>query len=177
MHPKANILLQFEIDTIEYYFKNSLAYFDELIQKKSLDDNNEPFSEMDKIIGSFRYFRRSILYELNGLIEHWLLIASSPYGDFFDNKNIKRSRASSIKIIEEKYSIDISKIKGFDEVEILKNNVNGLKHRGGFDFTDYSLEIAEFKSINDDIEHITFLKNETSKFILKLINKIIKIEH
>ncbi len=177
MHKKANILLQFEIDTIEFYFQNSHLYFQNLIQKKSLIDKNEPFSEMDKVIGSFQYFRRSILYELNAMIEHWLLIASSPYGEFFDNKNLKRTRTNSISIIEKKYSLELKNMQGYDEVEIIKNSVNGLKHRGGFNFTDYSLGIPEFRSINDDIEHIKKLKNQSTVFIIELINTIINIEH
>ncbi|AOW18407.1 hypothetical protein LPB03_13505 [Polaribacter vadi] len=177
VHKKANILLQFEIDTIEFYFQNSHLYFQNLIQKKSLIDKNEPFSEMDKVIGSFQYFRRSILYELNAMIEHWLLIASSPYGEFFDNKNLKRTRTNSISIIEKKYSLELKNMQGYDEVEIIKNSVNGLKHRGGFNFTDYSLGIPEFRSINDDIEHIKKLKNQSTVFIIELINTIINIEH
>ncbi|WP_139058998.1 hypothetical protein [Polaribacter vadi] len=111
------------------------------------------------------------------MIEHWLLIASSPYGEFFDNKNLKRTRTNSISIIEKKYSLELKNMQGYDEVEIIKNSVNGLKHRGGFNFTDYSLGIPEFRSINDDIEHIKKLKNQSTVFIIELINTIINIEH
>ncbi len=177
MHHKADILLKWEIDTIEYYFQNGLKYYTELLQSEFSENPKQIIGEKDYAIGSFKYFRRSVIYELNALIEQWLLTASSEDGDFFDNTNLKRTRANSVKIIQDKYAIELEKISGFHETETIRRTVNSLKHRGGFDFTDYSRGIPEFKSIKDDIDYLEGLKDSAFKFIKELIDVIIIMEH
>ena len=177
MNKKSHILLDWEIATIDYYFKNGLLHFHELLQKDFPEKEELIIGERDYAIGSFRYFRRSVLYELNALIENWLLYASSTDGDFFDNNNLRRSRGNSVKFIKQKYDIELEKINGFDKVEMVRVTVNSLKHRGGFDFTDYSKGIPEFKIVNDDIEQLETLKEGIFDFIRKLINEIITIEN
>ena len=176
MHKKSDILLDWEINTIDYYFQTGLSYYSDLLQERFPENEESIIGEKEYAIGSFQYFRRSILYELNALIEHWLLYASTNEGDFFDNSNLKRSRASSDKIIKQKYNIELEKISGFKEVELIRETVNSLKHRGGFDFTDYSKGIPEFKTVNDDIERLKVLKDAAIRFIKELVAVIIIIE-
>lgn len=176
MHNKSDILLNWEIETIEYYFQNGLTYYSTLLQKKFKENAEQIIGEKEYASGSFQYFRRSVLYELNALIEQWILTASTNYGDFFDNKNLKRSRANSVKILKQKYNIELEKISGFTEVELIRTTVNSLKHRGGFDFTDYSKGLPEFKTVNDDIQHLTVLMKAAIKFIKELIAVVIIIE-
>lgn len=175
MHHKSNILLNWEIETIEYYFANGLKYYSNLI-KKDFSDDGKIIGEKEYVVGSFQYFRRSILYELNAMIEQWLLYASSIDGEFFDNKNLKRTRAKSVQIIKERYKIELSNISEFENVEMIRRTVNALKHRGGFDFTDFSKDIPEFKSVKDDIRHLETLKNSAIKFIKELIATILLID-
>ena len=177
MHKKAEILLNWDLETIEYYFQNGLNYYLELFKKKFPDNPERIIGEKDYAIGSFKYFKRSVLYELNSLVEEWLLMASTNDGDFFDNNNLKRTRADSAKNIRLKYNIELDRITGFNEVEQIKKTVNSLKHRGGFDFTDYSKGIPEFKSVKDDIDSIKLFKDSTFRFLKELINVIIIKEH
>ena len=177
MHPKADILLNWELKTIYYYFQNGLNYYTELLQKEFTENPSQIIRERDYAIGSFKYFRRSVLYELNALIEQWLLTASSEDGDFFENTNLKRTRRNSVNIIRQKYNIELDKISGFHETDTIRKTVNSLKHRGGFDFTDYSKGIPEFKSVEDNIEHLKVLKDSTFKFVKELIDVIIILEH
>ena len=177
MHPKSDILLKWELDTIEYYFHNGLNYYTELIQGEFSEDPNHIIGVKEYAIGSFKYFRRSVLYELNALIEQWLLIASSEDGQFFHNQNLKRTRSNTVKTIKQKYVIELDKISGFHGTEMIRKTVNSIKHRGGFDFTDYSKGIPEFKSVKDDIEHLKELKDSAFKFLKELIDVIIIMEH
>ena len=176
MHNKSDILLNWEIETIEYYFQNGITYYSTLLQKKFKENAEQIIGEKEYAAGSFQYFRRSVLYELNALIEQWILTASTNDGDFFDNKNLKRSRANSVKILKQRYNIELEKISGFTEVELIRTIVNSLKHRGGFDFTDYSKGLPEFKTVNDDIQHLSVLMKAAIKFIKELIAVIIIIE-
>ena len=73
MHPKADILLNWELETIDYYFQNGLNYYMGLLQKEFTENPSQIIGERDYSIGSYKYFRRSVLYELNALIEQWLL--------------------------------------------------------------------------------------------------------
>jgi len=173
MHHKSDILLNWEIETIEYYFANGLKYYTDLMKKDFPNDEGKFIGEKDYVIGSFQYFRRSVFYELNAMIEQWLLNASSNDGEFFDNKNLRRTRAKSVQIIKEKYKIELNDISEFENVEVIRKTVNSLKHRGGFDMTDFSKGIPEFKSVKDDISHLETLKNSAIKFIRELIAVIL----
>jgi hypothetical protein len=177
MHKKADIILGWEIEDLEYYIQNGLKYNIEILKKDYADTKDRIRGEKEQATASFRIYKRSILYELNALIEHWLLFASSDDGTFFDDNNLKRSRSDSIKIISIKYQIPLNTISCFEEIELIKTMVNSLKHRGGYSFTDYSEAGNKFNSVNDSIEHILYLKESAFKFIKELISAIIIIEH
>jgi hypothetical protein len=175
MHHKSEILLNWEIDTLEYYFANGMNYYSKLLQNDFVDDG-KIMGEKEYLSGSFQFFRRSVFYELNSMIELWLLNASTKDGEFFDNKNLKRTRAKSIQIIKERYKIELNQISEFENVEIIRKTVNSLKHRGGFDLTDFSKGIPEFKSVKDDINHLKILKEAAIKFLKELVADILIID-
>ena len=175
MHHKSDILLNWEIETIEYYFANGMNHYSNLLKKDFVDDG-KIIGEKEYLAGSFQFFRRSVFYELNSMIELWLLNASTEDGEFFENKNLKRTRAKSVQIIKEKYKIELNQISEFENVEIIRKTVNSLKHRGGFDLTDFSKGIPEFKSVKDDINHLKTLKDSAIKFLKELVAVILIME-
>lgn len=177
MHKKADIILGWEIEDLEYYIQNGFNNYIEIINKDYGDSKDRIRGEMEQAQASFRFYRRSILYELNALIENWLLIASSDDGAFFDANILKRSRSDSVKIINTKYQIPLKAISGFEEIELINEIVNSLKHRGGYSFPDNSNAFVEFKSVEDSIEHILYLKESAFKFIKELISAIIITEN
>lgn len=176
MHPKIEILLEWELDTIESYFRNGLQFHIEQI--KSADDTFSlpKLSAKDLAIGAFGYFRKSILYELNALVEHYLLMGADNGAGLLSNSNLKRSRAECIGIIKDEYNIDISCLRGYKEIKELYSTVNAIKHRGGFDFTDFSKPIPEFKMVRDDIDVLKALKGGTYTFIKELVNAILLVK-
>ena len=177
MHKNADIILGWEIEDLDNYIQNGLKYYIEILKKDYVDSTDRIRGEIHHASASFRYFRRSILYELNALIEHWLLFASSDDGTFFDDNNLKRSRSNSIEKISIKYQIPLDTISCFEEIKLIKEMVNSLKHRGGHSFTDYSETLIKFNSVDDSIEHILYLKESAFKFIKELISAIIILEH
>lgn len=176
MHKNHDIILIWEIEDLDNYIQNGIKYFIDNVNKDYADSNSRIRGEKEQAEASFRFFRRSILYELNALIEHWLLIASSDDGAFFDVNNLKRSRIDSVKFINTKYKISLKAISGFKEIELIKDIVNSLKHRGGYSIPDNSKVLVEFKSVEDSIEHILYLKESAFKFIKELISVIIILE-
>ncbi|MBX2925155.1 MAG: hypothetical protein KF746_23340 [Chitinophagaceae bacterium] len=174
MHPKLDILLKWEIDTIDFYFENGLANF--IKEINNADDTMilPDLSNKDLAIGSFRYFRQSVLYELNALVEHFLQIAAASDDALLkSNKNLKRSRNESVKIIMEKYNISIQNLTGYAEIKVLYSTVNALKHRGGFEYTDFSKIIPEFKIADCEINTLKELKAATFQFMKELVNSIL----
>lgn len=176
MHTKIDILLDWEINTLENYFQKNLDFY---IQEISVADDTLNFPKLSNkylAIGAFGYFRQSVLYELNALVEHYLLMGADDGSGLLSNENLKRSRAESIKTISVKYKIDISNLPGYTEVKKLYSTVNALKHRGGFDFTNFSRSIPEFKRVDDNIETLKLFKDASFKFVKELVNSILLIE-
>jgi hypothetical protein len=73
------------------------------------------------------------------------------------------------------YGLDVSLLPGFREVEELKEIVNGLKHRGGFDFTDFSKSVPEFRVVKDDTDNLIRIQQNVGQFLQMLTQKIIKV--
>jgi hypothetical protein len=168
-------LLDWETQNIDAYLKEGISHYVDKINSSNDEDKLPRLNEKELAIGSFRYFRRSVLYELNALVEHWLLTFSSDIedGTYFDNDNLKRTRSQSIKIIREKYSIDFSLIPGNQNVEKLKGIVNSLKHRGGYDFTDFSKSIPEIRFAIEDVNTLKTLLNDVIEFLKTILDKIL----
>jgi len=111
---------------------------------------------------------------LNSLVEQYLLFFSTDFTEeiaFFRNSNLKRSRSQSASILLSKYGLNISNLSGFLDVNELKEIVNGLKHRGGFDFTDFSSSIPVFKTISDDTDTLKRLYQGVEQFLKALTQK------
>ena len=177
MHPKLDILLTWEIDTIDFYFEKGLANFIHVYNNANDEMKFPKLSDKSLAIGAFRYFRQSVLYELNAMVEHYLQIAST--GDesiLLSNKLLKRGRSESIKIIFEKYNIDIQNLAGYSSIKALYSIVNALKHRGGYEQTDFSGKIPRIKSVNSDIDSLREIKEASYQFVKSLVNSILLIE-
>jgi hypothetical protein len=178
INPKIEILLNWELENINFYLLEGIKHYVNRIEQANDDLKLPKLSEKELDIGSFRYFRRSVLYELNSLVEQYLLFFSTDFSEeisFFQNSNLKRSRAQSVKILSKMYGLDVSLLPGFREVEELKEIVNGLKHRGGFDFTDFSKSVPEFRVVKDDTDNLINIQQNVEQFLQMLTQKIIKV--
>jgi hypothetical protein len=152
-----------------------IKHYTQKIEQADDDLKLPKLSDKDLSIGSFRYFRRSVLYELNSLVEQFLLFYSTDFSEeiaSFQKSNLKRSRAQSAKIISEITGLDLSLLQGFHEVEELKEIVNGLKHRGGFDFTDFSKSVPVFRMVKDDIDNLMRIQQGVEQYLIQLTQKL-----
>ncbi len=139
MHPKTDILLKWHRDSIEFYFNHGFDFYLNLIDSADETMNLPNLSNRDLAVGSFRFFKNSIFYELNAMVEEYFLYAASKTESFLEtNSNLKKNRSECIRLIYEKYKIDIQNLPGNSEIMELYSIVNGLKHRGGMDFSDFS---------------------------------------
>jgi hypothetical protein len=177
INPKIIILLNWELDNINSYLQEGLEYYSDKIEQA--DDKQEfpKLSQKGLAVGSFRYFRRSVLCELNSLVEEYLLFFSTDLAEeiaFFQNSNLKKSRGKSINIISSKYDLDLSLLPGYHDVEEMKEIVNGLKHRGGFDFTDFSKQIPIIKTVNDDADSLSRMMQSVDQFLKALVQKVLE---
>ncbi len=177
MHPKLDILLSWDIDALDYYFEKGIVKYISEYNDANDEMNLPKLSDKQLAFSAFQFFRQSILYELNALIEHYLQIASA--GDepiLLSNSLLKRGRSESIKTIYERYNIDITNLTGYSDIKKLYSMVNALKHRGGFQPTDFSKVIPQFKHVSIDFDSLKELKESSFSFIRSLVNAILIIE-
>jgi hypothetical protein len=178
MNAKSDILLNWEIEAIEFYVEKASTFFIKEIDNADDEIRLPSWSKKSLANAAFRYFRQSVLYELNALVEHYLQIAAADEsGLLASNENLKRSRSESIKVILEKYNINIRNLTGYDEVKQLYSIVNALKHRGGFEYTDFSKVIPETRLAKTEIRKLKELKAGVYIFVRELINSILLIEN
>lgn len=177
MHPKMDMVWKWELDTIEYYFEKGLSFF--INEIEAADDTMmlPGLSQKSLAIGSFDFFRQSVFYELNALVEHYFQIAAAGNESLLSsNKHLKRGRSEAVKTIMQQYNIQVRDIIGFAEVKQLYSTVNALKHRGGFECIDFSCIVPELRRADTEIETLKQLKDATFQFVTTLVNTILLIE-
>jgi hypothetical protein len=182
LHKKNDILLRWEKENIEYFISVTMKFYKELIDNAKFDFPELPnLDERSKALGSFRYFKNSVLYELNALVELYLIWAAADGGISTKKVNLIRTRAEASNIIHEKYNIKISDLPGFSDIRKLYSAVNANKHRGGIDFpisrNILGSTIQETKTLDFHIEEILNLKESVFTFLEALVNMILLIEY
>jgi hypothetical protein len=182
LHKKNDVLLRWEKENIEYFITVNLEFYTNLINNAKIGYPELPYlDERTNAIGSFRYFKNSILYELNALVELYLVWAAAEGALATKKTNLLSTRAKASNILLKKYNIDISNIPGFDNIRVLYKTVNALKHRGGIDFPKsiniLGSTVLEFKTVELDFEEILNIKNNVFSFLDALVNMILLIEN
>lgn len=182
LHKKNDVLLRWEKENIEYFISINLDFYTDLINNAKINFPELPYlDERTNAIGSFRYFKNSVLYELNALVELYLVWAAAEGALAIKKANLNRTRAEASNIILEKYNIKISNIPGFDDIRRLYKIVNALKHRGGIDFPNSTSilgsTILEFNTVEFETEEILNIKNRVFIFLDAFVNMILLIDH
>lgn len=136
---KLNILIKWELQTIEYALSNFLSYAEKAAKKASVQGDNgfNPdglMTEAELAKGARILVLNSVLYEMNALME-WVLFVLGNW-DLPPEKRstpsaFKRSRSQLIREVEGYFEIALKNLPGYADVERLKDEVNALKHRGG----------------------------------------------
>jgi hypothetical protein len=182
LHKKNDILLKWEKENIDYFISVNLEFYNQLIDNAKFDFPELPnLNERTKALGSFRYFKNSVLYELNALVELYLIWAAADGALGSKKVNLSRTRAEASNIILEKYNIKISDLPCFSDIRKLYSAVNANKHRGGFDFPIsrqiLGSTIQEHKTVEFHIEEMLNVKESAFTFLDALVNMILLIEY
>jgi hypothetical protein len=76
MHSKSDILLNWDIELIEFYFEKGSVIFINKIDNPNDEIRLPSLSKKSLAIAAFRYVRQSVLQDINAVIEHRLQSAA-----------------------------------------------------------------------------------------------------
>lgn len=139
-------MIRWEIDPIERILKEVPAFLskrahDARSAAGSGSPSSKRLSDEDSYLAAHRLTHESVVYHLNAVID-WVLLALAtrvlPPEQRMTPEALSRSRAQLIRAIERQYQIDVKQLRGWDQIERLREDANALKHRGGINLLESS---------------------------------------
>ena len=102
--------------------------------------------------------KEAIIYHLNALVD-WVLLALAtrilPQKWGLTRKAQSRSRGQLIKAIETQYHINLKLLSGWEHVDLLREEANALKHRGGASIIESSeIDVPVLHRVDTTIESL-----------------------
>ena len=115
----------------------------------------------------------AVVERLNALVDEVVLMIAnriSPESSL-TREALSRSRHQLLKVIEDAYSIHASDLPGWSAVEVVREDANSLKHRGGVPLPEKgSLDTVFIPSRNLqlDVEVLRIILNDIERWLLSL---------
>jgi len=173
---KLKILLIWEFQIIENFFLKTPEFF---VSEKAHNNSfsaDGGLSDSEVSIGTLNLTYELTIIKLNNTVDFALLLIINHILPEVDNlkernKRMRFSRSDMLTLVSQ-HGVNYRTIPGWEVVEIVKEDSNALKHRGGMQLykdTEFNIPVSE--NVMFEKQSIELKIQEVKKWIFDLIDK------
>ena len=136
---RLDLMIHWEIDPIERLLDEVPTFLAQRAEEARRAGNSGllpdgRLSDEEVYLAASSLTRDAIIYHLNALVDWFLLALATrilPPVWGLTPQAQSRSRGQLIKAIESHYHVNVKQLPSWDQVELLREEANAIKHRGG----------------------------------------------